>query len=154
MLARWQTVEHPVADINREIGILAALYALEEVIVLTFGVGIEVDLIGADDRLEDFRGTCLHLATPAAVAYPALCSDELDARVARHTGHRHAIGVAVGNVVVLHGVEQAAFPVGAFALDFNRAGAFGVIGPLCGVEQVRAPVADNPARVVPESSGS
>ena len=29
----------------------------------------------------------------------------------------------------------------AFAFDFDRAAAFGVIGPLRGVEQVRAPVA-------------
>src|ERR1035437_2942669 len=37
-----------VADINREIRVLAALHTFEEVIVLTLVVGVEMDFIGAD----------------------------------------------------------------------------------------------------------
>jgi hypothetical protein len=44
-----------VADIHREIRVLAALHAFEEVVVLALGVGVEMDFIGADDRLQDLR---------------------------------------------------------------------------------------------------
>src|ERR1035437_2799878 len=37
-----------VNDIDREVRVLAALHTLEEVVVLAFGIGVEMDLIGAD----------------------------------------------------------------------------------------------------------
>ena len=44
-----------MADVHREIGVLAALDAFQEVVVLARGVRVEVDFLGADDRLQDVR---------------------------------------------------------------------------------------------------
>ena len=44
----------PVADIHRKIGILAAFEALQEIVVFALRIGIEMEFLGADDRLEDF----------------------------------------------------------------------------------------------------
>ena len=41
-----------MADIDREIRVLAALHAFEEVVVLARGVRVEMGFIGADDGLE------------------------------------------------------------------------------------------------------
>ena len=140
----------PVADVDREIGVLAALDAVEEIAVFAVGVGVEVEFVGADDGIEDGGGTGLERTAPAGVADPAVGADELDAGIARFAGHDDAVGVAVGDIVILDGVVEAAFPEGAGAFDFDRAAAFGVVGPLRGVEQVRAPVADDPAGVIPD----
>ena len=91
---------------------------------------------------------------PAAIAHPAVGAEELDAGIARLAGHHDAIGVRVGDVVVLDGIVEPAFPECARALDLNRPGSLGVVAPLRRVEQVRAPVADDAARNSSRSSGS
>ena len=42
-----------MADIHREIRIFSALNTLEEIIVFAFGICIEMDLLGADHRVQD-----------------------------------------------------------------------------------------------------
>ena len=69
-----------VADIDREIRVLAGPDAVEEVIVFAGGIGVEVDFLRADDGVEDFLGAGLQRAAPAGVADPAVAADELDAR--------------------------------------------------------------------------
>src|SRR5262249_53187240 len=118
-----------VADVDREIRVFATFDALEKVIVLAFEVGIEMNFFGPNDRIENLIGTGLDFAAPAVVADPALCADEFDTRIAGFAGHDDTVGVTTGNVVILYGIEQAAFPIGAGTFNLNRAGAFRIIGP-------------------------
>ena len=84
------------------------------------------------------------------IAHPSLGADEFDARVAGSAGHFNAVRIAECDVVVLDRVEKTAFPVSAFAVDFDWAGSFGVICPLGSVEQVSAPIANDSAGVIPD----
>src|SRR5436189_3133397 len=92
-----------VADIDREIGILAALDTLQEIVVLTLGVGIEMDFVGADLCVEDFIGTGFDLSAPAAISYPPLGADKFNARIPWGARHNHSVGVMIGNMIILDG---------------------------------------------------
>src|SRR5450759_3311034 len=111
-----------------------------------------MNLVGTDYRLPDSLRAGLEFAAPTGVAHPAFGTDELNARVARLARHRHPVRILVGDVVILDGVVETACPVRALSLDRYRAASFRVIGPLGGVEQVRAPVADDAAGIVPDPS--
>ena len=71
MLARWQTVDDAMADVDREVGVLAALDAVEEVAVLAGRVGEQLDLVGADHRVEDLVGAGLQLGRASRCCRPS-----------------------------------------------------------------------------------
>ena len=141
---------HAMANLHGEVRIAAALDAVQKVPMFARRIRVEVDFIGSDDGFQDFVRAGLQAAAPTAITDPAVRADELDARIARLAGHHDAVGVPVRNVVVLDRVIKSAFPIGAGALDFRRPAQFGVIAPLGRVEQVRAPVTDNAAGIVPD----
>src|ERR1043166_583919 len=111
-----------MANVDGEVRVLAALDALEEVVVLTFRIRVEVKLIGADHGVQNPFRTRLDFTPPTFVADPAVRTNELDARVTRFAGHDHSVGVAVSDVIILDRVEQSALPMRTFALHLNRAG--------------------------------
>jgi hypothetical protein len=43
----------PMSDVDGEIRVLAALHALQEVVMLTGGIGVQVEFFGPDLRFED-----------------------------------------------------------------------------------------------------
>src|SRR5690242_21462685 len=102
-----------MADIDREVRILASLHALEEIVVLALGIGIKMNLLRPDNRVEDLFGTGLDFTTPAAISHPAVGADEFDAGIAGCAGHDNAVFVPVGYVVILDGVIQSSLPKGA-----------------------------------------
>jgi len=116
--------------------------------VLPGGVGVQAGLAGPDHRVEDLLRAGLQLAAPAAVAHPSFGAGEPDARVSRLARHDHAVRVPESDVVLFDRVVESAFPVGPGPLDLDGAAAFGVVGPLRRIEEVSAPVADDPAGIV------
>ena len=58
-LRTTRTGLHAVADLDGEVGVFAAFYAFQEIVVFAGGVGVEVGFVGADFGFEDFRGTGL-----------------------------------------------------------------------------------------------
>ena len=87
-------------------------------------------------------------ADPAAIADPSFRPLKADAGRAVFDEHLDAIGIGVLDGVLLGRVVETRVPEGAFGIDFDGAAIFGIIGPLGRVEEVRAPVRDDPTGVV------
>jgi len=137
-----------MANLSGKIRILTGLYTIEKITMLPGGTGKEANFVGFDLGIQDGFWFRLQRSAPGGTFDPAFGPFAADAAAAGIDDQGDAVGIFIFDMILRGGIIDTHGGEFTFALHLNRSGAFGIVGPLGGIQQMGTPIGNHAAGIV------